>query len=170
MAEYHRDVLVLGGQFRDHSRRRLARHAGVKNNRHMVAARRVIDGLHKLSLVGIEELDFGMKLDAFEFQSAEAMIKRFGRRLRPEIGIDAAKADDPFRILGHFLGHDLIRFGIIGVRSSQRKCYRAVQAGLVQVAHQIFTEKAGDSMSQRRLAASQMRVRVDGVEFRVVDA
>ena len=46
------------------------------------------------------------------------MIEGFRRSFRTEIGIDTAKADDSFRVLGHFFGHDLVGFGVIRIGSA----------------------------------------------------
>ena len=98
------------------------------------------------------------------------MIESFRRSFRPEVGIDAAETDNPLWILGHFLGHDLIRFGIVGVRGAQRKRHGAVEARFVQIAYQIVAEKTGNAMPQRRLAATEMGVRVYGVKLRIIYA
>src|SRR5215813_15136630 len=104
----------------------------------------------------------------FSFKVPRQWSRAFGRGFGTEVRIDAAKADDPLRIFGHFIGHDLVGFRVIGVGCPQREGYGAVQAGFIEIADQVVAEKTRNAMPQRGLPSSQMRMRVDSVKFRVV--
>src|SRR4029077_8450111 len=64
MSENNWNVFMPSGELGNHAWGSFARHAGVKDNRHPIASRRVVNRVHQGFFVGIEKFDFGMKLDS----------------------------------------------------------------------------------------------------------